>query len=98
MRRAVIPALLLAFPAAAGSISGTIRNPAGTGLPGMEVRLWSCAIPAGGGCKTWSITSTILPNAADGSYQFLGIGGNHLIDARPGPSVGTQYTDRWYAA
>src|SRR5438874_11557434 len=98
MRRAFIPALLLAFPAAAGSISGTIRNSAGTGLGGMEVRLWSCAVFNAQGCKTWSIVNTIPATAGDGSYSFGGLAGNYLISARPGAGVATQYTDRWYAA
>src|SRR3954454_9207130 len=95
MFRALIPALLLAFPAAAGSISGTIRDSGGTGLAGMTVRLWSCAVTNASGCKTWSIIASTTSAPA---YSFGGLAGSYLVDARPGPGVATEYTDRYYAA
>ena len=95
MLRSLSLALLLAFPAAAGSISGTTRVPGGAGVAGMEVRLWSCSVANASGCKTWSIISSTTSTPA---YSFSGLAGSYLVDARPGSGVTTEYTDRWYAA
>src|SRR5437763_1671886 len=88
--------LASALPAAAATITVQVRDEATTaGLPGMEVRAWSCAATDENGCKTWTIFAYGTDNGG-GSYSISVSPGTYLVDARPGAGVTTQYTDRWY--
>jgi hypothetical protein len=87
-------ALVVALPLTAGaaSVSGRVAS-GGTGLAGMEVRLWASTpkgfsfAPPGG--------RTVLTDSA-GNYTFTNVpAGTYKLDTRMSPVVAGNYGDRW---
>ncbi len=92
--RAFILSTLLASGAWAATVSGQITN-AGTGIAGMEVRLWA-QTPKG-----YSFTATngrVVTTDASGNYSISVPAGTYKLDTRMGVSVAGNYGDRWYDA
>ena len=98
MLRPATALLLLALPAAAGSISGQVIDKAtGGAISGMEVRLWSPVYVTdanGTRIKSWIISATTTTTPG---YFFGGLSGPCLVDTLPGSAMAFEYTDRWYA-
>jgi hypothetical protein len=81
---------LLATPAAAGTITGTITAQVGGGpLAGFQVRAW------GLGQKGWTIVASTTTSGT-GAYSLTVAGGNYKVDARMAPGITGNYGDRWY--
>src|SRR5690606_14277002 len=75
--------------ASAATISGTITDGGGAGIP-MQVRLWSS------GSKGYEISTTVTA-AANGTYSFTNVSaGTYKVDARMPPMFTGNYGDRWY--
>lgn len=82
--------LLVSATASAATVSGTITEASGTGLAGMEVRLWE-QTPKG---LEIAYTRT---TASDGTYTFGAVAtGTYAIDARMAPGTGGHHGDTWY--
>jgi hypothetical protein len=91
--RAVLLACLAAPPGAAwaASVTGTIRQPTGGGLPGVEVRLLRESA-----AKGWAIVNTVM-NGGGGGYMFTGIpAGDYIVQAVPQPAGLCFRANRYY--
>lgn len=74
----------------AATLSGTVKNTAGSGISGMEARLWSQDD------KGWLIAQTVLTDGT-GSFTFTALSaGTYLVDARMPAGYSGNYGDRWY--
>lgn len=83
---------LVAAPTLSATVAGRVTRPDGTGLSGIEVRLWS----AGG--KGWRVVST-APTDAGGAYSFVDVAeGSYRLDARLPFLVEGFLADRWFDA
>lgn len=85
--------ILIASPALAASVAGRITN-AGTGIAGMEVRLWA-STPKG-----YSFTAPngrLVTTDATGAYAITNIpAGTYKLDTRMSTALSANYGDRWF--
>lgn len=88
----VMALLLMAAPAWAATISGTISADAtGSPLMSMEVRAW--VLPAG---NPFYVIEAMDVTDAAGSYSLTVPAGDYKVDARMSPGFVGNYGDRWY--
>lgn len=81
--------VMVSLPLSAATLSGSILDPNGAGITGMEVRLWE------EGPKGYSIQSTTA--SAAGAYEFSNVpAGNYKIDVRMPDGDSRHFGDTWY--
>lgn len=91
--RALLLTLLFASQALAASVSGRITS-GGTGIAGMEVRLWARTAK---GYSVTAPTARVVTTDAMGNYAITGVAaGTYKLDTRMSTALSDNYGDRWY--
>ncbi|MBL8922019.1 MAG: carboxypeptidase regulatory-like domain-containing protein [Myxococcaceae bacterium] len=85
--------MMIASPALAASVSGRVTN-LGTGVAGMEVRLWA-RTPKG--FTFTAPNGRLVTTDATGAYAITNVpAGTYKLDTRMSTALSANYGDRWF--